>query len=101
MWCGYLEQVEGCAHRVVDAGQDGDIGQSLCSKAVFGLPVQHLVDTGRGGKLPRQLRSDLLVLTEVIWYSTGCQPTDGVVRKTGFAASCRMGVHGLLGLPVA
>ena len=79
MWCGYLEQVERGAHCVVDADEDGDVGQSLCSKAVFGLPVERLVDTVSGGKLPRQLCGDLLVLTEVIWYFTACQYPDGVV----------------------
>ena len=95
MWCGYLEQVERCAHRVVD----GDVGQSLCSKAVFGLPVERLVDTVSGGKLPRQLRRDLLVFTEVIWYSTACQHPDGFVTDAGFAGCGRMGVQLILGLP--
>lgn len=98
MWCGYLEQVERGAHCVVDADEDGDVGQSLCSKAVFGLPVERLVDTVSGGKLPRQLCGDLLVLTEVIWYFTACQHSDGVVRDADFAGCGRMGVQLILGL---
>lgn len=65
MCCGYLEQVERCAYRAVDAGKDGDVGQSLCDEAVFGLLVERLVDTVRAVKrLPRQLCCDLLVFTE-------------------------------------
>lgn len=50
MCCGYLEQVERCAYRAVDAGKDGDVGQSLCDEAVFGLLVERLVDTVSGEK---------------------------------------------------
>src|SRR4029079_5165806 len=98
MWCVYLEEVERGAHCVVDADEDGDVGQSLCSKAVFGLPVERLVDTGRGGQLPSQLCGDLFVLTEVIWYFTACQHPDGVVRDADFAGCGRMGVQLILGV---
>src|SRR6476661_2363559 len=89
MWCGYLEQVERGAHCVVDADEDGDVGQSPCSKAVFGLPVERLVDTVSGGKLPRQLCGDLLVLTEVIRYSTACQHPDGQTAPTARITTSR------------
>src|SRR4029079_1757937 len=99
MRCGYLEQVERCAYRVVDADEDGDVGQTLCSKAVFGLPVERLVDSVSGGKLPCQLCGDLLVLAEVIWYRTAGQRLHGDLRDAGFAGCCGVGVQLILGLP--
>jgi hypothetical protein len=72
---------------MVDADQSGKVDQTDCTKAVFGLTVERVIDTVVGAQLPGDTVGDRLLGTEVLGAATAYQRSNRLLRQAALRAT--------------